>query len=106
MAIQKLYNFQGIELPDAYWVVNSIDYRKGLKQKDGMGALGFGAGTYNAQIIVYIFKDKEARDTNMLPIAEESIYFNISSAEDAKSPVAQAYDYINKLQDYKDGEAV
>jgi hypothetical protein len=106
MAIKKPYNFKGIEVSDAYWVVNSVDYRKGLKSSDGMLPLGFGAGTYNGCMMVYIFKDKASRDANGIPLKEELIYFNVSTKEDAKSPVAQAYDYLNNLGEYSDGEEI
>jgi|TARA_Y100000310_G_scaffold291386_1_gene319300 hypothetical protein len=106
MAIKKTYTFRGIELPDAYWVVNSVDYRKGLKTANGMNPLGFGAGTYNGCMMVYIFKDKASRDSNYAPVKERMLYFNLSTSPDAKSQVAQAYDYLNSLQDYNDGEEI
>ena len=100
MAINKSHIFQGIELPDAYWVVNSIDYRKGLNAPNGMGASGFGAGKFNACAYVYIFKDKATRDANGTPLEERAVYFNLSSSDSADNHIKQAYDYIKQIDEF------
>lgn len=123
MAIQGTYNFKGIELPEAYLQVTSVNYatnssKETVKTKDaeyeddGNGGQKIKSeAVYEQQWIkkqyssclVRVFKDKNARESDPNGhLTDFKIDLELKVNTSAKNNVNQAYDALKKLDGYEE----
>jgi hypothetical protein len=101
MAIQTKMTFpNGIELPEAYIKVSSVTLKSGSDMKD-----------FRVGINVDVYRDKEARESSLIPVVSEYItllegefeeFFAYSVLdEQGKNVISQAYAYLKTLSQYE-----
>ena len=119
MALQGKYNFKGIEIPEAYIKVNSVNYNSSYNQKttEKTAAVYNSDGSLKTEAVMEtvwvesnqanfngkVYKDKAARESNPSIFITE-IYGNFEMAKNtgAKNVVIQAYNDLKAKDEYKD----
>ena len=100
MAIQTNLNHFGITIDDCYYVVDMVNYERGLYNP----AIGNDPDKTNANIRILVYGSKEARDNNEEPLTTKSYTFILKTNTSAKNSVVQAYEYLKTLDEFKESE--
>ena len=103
MAINKSLNKYGIDMPDAYWVIDRIDFQKYLDSPTTEPA-GVVEG-WDTDVYVFVYTSKEARDNKDRFIEKYNYRFKHDDASEL-SIQAEAYEYLKTLDEFSDTEDV
>ena len=103
MALTKSLNKFGIEMADAYWVVDRIDFTKYLDCPTSTPA-GIVEG-FDTDVYVLVYSNKEARDNEDRFIEKFNYRFK-HNKESELSIQAEAYAYLKTLDEFQGTEDV
>ena len=101
MAITKSINKYGIDMSEAYWVIDRIDFTKYLDSPTSAPA-GLVEG-WDTDVYVLVFSSKEARDNEDRFIEKFNYQFKHDDASEL-SIQAEAYEYLKTLDEFQGGE--
>ena len=103
MALTKSINKFGIEMADAYWVIDRIDFTKYLDSPTETPA-GIVEG-WDTDVYVLVYSNKEARDNKDAFIDQYNYRFQ-HNKESGLSIQAEAYAYLKTLDEFEGTEDV